>query len=65
MLHKLTQELKSLNGKQKPTAEKITERIVDIEKTLVSLQITVDGKHTDPDDNSSRSEFKLLQKQIR
>ena len=43
---------------QKETGEDITNRNVDLEKALVSLEITVDRKHINPHDKSRYDETK-------
>ena len=62
----LTQELKSLNVEQILTVTDITLRIVDLDKALVSLQITVDNKHTNIVDKSSgKDDTTQLQEQTK
>ena len=41
----LTQELKTLTIEEKQTVDDITDRIVELEKALVLLQITIHSKH--------------------
>ena len=59
LIDTLTQELQSLNLEQKQRVSEITDRTVDIEKPLLSLQIDVDNNHTNTDDDESNKVFPI------
>ena len=46
VLQSLTQELQTLNVEQKEIEDIIKDKIVELEKVLVSLEITIYSKHT-------------------
>ena len=61
----LGQDLETLNVEHKQKVDDISDRIVDWEKLLASLQITADSKHTDSQNKYEYNEVRQLQGQIR